>query len=152
MHLLLQTPFSPAALIIRIALGVVMFPHGAQKALGWFGGDGFKTTLSQFHQEMGIPVPLALLAMAAEFLGSMGVIVGFLTRIAAFGIACTVIVAAWTVHWQFGFFLNWFGKKAGNGVEYHILALGMALSLIVSGGGMFSLDRFILQTASFVET
>ena len=75
----------------------------------------------------------------------MGVIVGFLTRIAAFGIACTVIVAALMVHWPFGFFLNWFGEKKGNGIEYHILALGMALSLIVSGSGMLSLDRFILQ-------
>ena len=145
MYLLLQTPFSLAALIIRVALGVVIFPHGAQKVLGWFGGSGFTATLTQFHQEMGIPVPFALLAMAAEFLGSMGVIVGLLTRIAAFGIACTVIVAALTVHWQFGFFLNWFGEKRGNGIEYHILALGMALSLIVVGGGMLSLDRFILQ-------
>src|SRR5215470_17236023 len=110
MYLLLQTPFSLAALIVRVALGVVMFPHGAQQVLG-----------------------------------SMGVIVGFHTRIAAFGIACTVIVAALMVHWQFGFFLNWFGEKRGNGIEYHILALGMALSLIVVGGGMLSLDRFILQ-------
>ena len=145
MYLLLQTAFSLVALIVRFALGVVMFPHGAQKVLGWFGGVGFKVTLTQFHQEMGISVSFALLAMAAEFLGSIGLIVGFLTRIAAFGLACTITVAALTVHWQFGFFLNWFGEKKGNGIEYHILALGMALSLIVSGSGMLSLDRFILQ-------
>src|SRR5215471_16292962 len=95
---MLQTDGGVVGLILRITLGVVIFPHGAQKVLGWFGGSGFTATLTQFHQEMGIPVPFALLAMAAEFLGSMGVIVGLLTRIAAFGIACTVIVAALTVH------------------------------------------------------
>jgi putative oxidoreductase len=145
MYLLLHTPFSLAALIVRIALGVVTFPHGAQKVLGWFGGPGFKATLEQFNKEMGIPTPLAVLAMAAEFLGSIGLIVGCLTRIAAFGIACTMIVAALMVHWRFGFFMNWFGEKQGNGVEYHILAIGIALSVIVSGGGMLSLDRAILR-------
>src|SRR5713226_3545854 len=106
MYLLLHTPFSLAALIVRIALGVVNFPHGAQKVLGWFDGPGFKATLEQFNKEMGIPTPLAVLAMAAEFLGSIGLIVGCLTRIAAFGIACTMIVAALMVHLRFGFFIN----------------------------------------------
>lgn len=82
---------------------VVSFPHGAQKALGWFGGPGFKATLDQFDKEMGIPAPLAVLAIAAELFGSIGLIVGCLTRIAAFGIACTMIVAALMVHLRFGF-------------------------------------------------
>lgn len=72
MHLLLQTAFSLAALIVRVALGVVMFPHGGQKVIGWFGGGGFEATLTQFQQEIGIPIPFRLLTMAAEFLGSGG--------------------------------------------------------------------------------
>src|SRR6266849_2083308 len=89
----------------QIMLAVVMFPHGAQKVLGWFGGQGFKPTV-QFFTSAGIPPVLALLAMAAEFLGPLGLAVGLLTRLAAFGIGCVMLVALITTHWPYGFFMN----------------------------------------------
>src|SRR4029077_5922213 len=110
----------------RLALGVVMFAHGAQKMLGWFGGDGFAGTMG-FFTSQGIPAPFAFLAIAAEFFGSMGLIVGFLGRVCALGIFCNMLVAIVAVHASNGFFMNWFGKQAGEGFEYHLLAIGLAV-------------------------
>src|SRR5271170_5202450 len=113
LHTLLKTNDSASGFIARLTLGVVMFPHGAQKVLGWFGGYGFDATLHSFTTKMGIPVVFALLAFAAEFLGSIGLIVGALTRIAAFAIACEMLVAIFAVHLPNGFFMNWTGHQAG---------------------------------------
>ena len=132
---LLQTDSGVVGLILRITLAVVFFPHGAQKVLGWFGGHGFKGTMKYFT-DSGIPTVFALLAMAAEFLGPVGLAVGLLTRIAALGIACVMLVAIVRVHWPNGFFMNWFGNQKGEGFEYHLLALGMAISLIIAGAGL----------------
>lgn len=120
-----------------------MFPHGAQKVLGWFGGHGFSATLDAFTGKMGIPLVFALLAIAAEFLGSLGLIVGLLTRVAALGITCVMLVATLMVHLQNGFFMNWFGNKQGEGFEYHLLAMAIGLALMIQGGGRWSLDRLI---------
>ena len=139
---LLQTDSGVAGLILRLTLAIVMFPHGAQKALGWFGGHGFKATVNHF-KSTGIPVFLAVLAIAAEFLGPIGLAVGFLTRIAAFGIACVMVVAVMTVHWPHGFFMNWNGNQKGEGFEYHLLAVAIAITLIIIGGGAWSLDRVL---------
>jgi putative oxidoreductase len=136
---LLETDSGVAGLVLRITLAVVMFPHGAQKALGWFGGHGFKGTMKYFTSS-GIPTVFALLAIAAEFLGPLGLAVGLLTRVAAFGIACVMLVAIVTVHWPHGFFINWSGNQKGEGIEYHLLALGIAITLIIVGGGIWSLD------------
>jgi putative oxidoreductase len=136
---LLQTDSGVVGLILRITLAVVMFPHGAQKVFGWFGGPGFKGTM-KYLTDSGIPTVFALLAIAAEFLGSLGLAVGFLTRIAAFGIACVMLVAIATVHGSQGFFMNWYGNQKGEGFEYHLLALGIAIALIVVGAGVWSLD------------
>jgi putative oxidoreductase len=136
---LLETDANVVGLILRFALAVVIFPHGAQKVLGWFGGQGFTPTL-QFFTSAGIPPALALLAMAAEFLGPLGLAVGLLTRAAACGIACVMLVAMATVHWSQGFFMNWSGTQQGEGFEYHLLALGIAIALIVRGGGVWSVD------------
>lgn len=142
-RLLFGTSNDPVALVARLALGIVMFPHGAQKVLGWFGGYGFSGTMDFFTQTMGIPAVLALLAIAAEFLGSIGLIAGFLTRVAAFGIAVNMVVAALLVHLPNGFFMNWSGQQAGEGFEYHILAVGLAVVLMIRGGGMLSVDRAV---------
>ena len=138
--LLLQTDAGVAGLLLRLTLAVVIFPHGAQKVLGWFGGHGFKPTV-QFFTSAGIPPLLALLAMAAEFLGPLGLVVGLLMRLAAFGIACVMLVAIATVHWAHGFFMNWSGTQPGEGFEYHLLVLGIAIALIIKGGGTWSVDR-----------
>ena len=110
--------------ILRLVLGVVFFAHGAQKALGWFGGYGFSGTMSFFTQQMHVPAPFAFLAICAEFLGSIGLILGLLGRVAAFGIACNMVVAICMIHRHFGLFANWSGTQKGEGFEYHLLAIG----------------------------
>jgi len=128
--------------ILRVMLGIVFLPHGAQKVLGWFGGGGFSGTMGMF-ESMGVPTLFAFLAIMAEFLGSLGLILGLLTRIAAFGITCVMLVAVMMVHLPNGIFMNWSGKQAGEGFEYHILVLAITIALMMRGGGRWSLDRKI---------
>ena len=131
--------------IVRIVLGVVFFAHGAQMALGWFGGAGLRNTVQVFREHLRIPTALALLAVAAEFLGGLGLLVGLLSRIAALGIAAVMLVALLTVHWKFGFFMNWYGEQRGNGIEYHVLVLVLALVVMIKGGGPSSLDQVLYK-------
>jgi putative oxidoreductase len=138
---LLQTDDDAASLILRVLLGAVMFAHGAQKVLGVFGGHGLAGTMGFFTGQLGIPAPLAVLAIATEFLGSLGLFFGFLTRLAALGIGVLMVVAAVMVHLPNGFFMNWFGNQKGEGFEYHILAVAIALALLIRGGGKWSIDR-----------
>lgn len=139
---ILQTDNSSASLVGRLALGIVIFPHGAQKVLGWFGGGGFDATMQGFAS-LGIPAPFAFLAVVAEFAGSIGLVLGCLTRVAAFGIGCNMVVAALMVSLPHGFFMNWYGNQKGEGYEFHILAAGLALVLVIRGGGMASVDRWL---------
>ena len=131
--------------LLRLGLGIVMFAHGAQKMLGWWGGGGFETTMSGFGQ-MGIPAVFGFLAIAAEFFGGLGLIVGFLTRIAAFGVACNMLVAAVMVHAPHGLFLDWSGAQDGHGVEFHILALALSVAVMRLGAGAVSVDRAIYRS------
>jgi putative oxidoreductase len=124
-----------------------MFPHGAQKVLGWFGGYGFARTLSLFTGQLGIPTVFALLAIAAEFLGAIGLLIGTLSRVAAFGIACVMVVATLTVQLQNGLFMNWTGQQAGEGFEFDVLATALALIVMLYGGGAWSLDRWLARHA-----
>jgi putative oxidoreductase len=143
MKFLFKTNNSFAPTIARLTLGIVFFPHGAQKALGLFGGYGFSGTMNFFTQQMHIPAVFAALAIAAEFLGSLGLITGFLSRIAAFGIAVNMVVAVVMVHAANGFFMNWYGNQKGEGFEYHILTLGIALIVMIYGAGKASVDGVI---------
>ena len=145
MNALFRTQDSAALMVVRLALGTVMLPHGLQKTLGLFGGGGFSGTMS-FFTGQGMPAALAFLVILAESAGSLGLIVGFLTRIAALGIGCVMIGAIFMVHWPNGFFMNWFGKQTGEGFEYHLLAIGMALALIIGGGGKASVDGAIAES------
>ena len=145
MKALFRTEDSLPLLIARLALGIVMLPHGMQKSLGLFGGPGFSGTMGMFTSQ-GMPAPLAFLVILGESAGSLGLIVGFLSRIAGFGITCIMLGAIGMVHWQNGFFMNWSGKQAGEGFEYHILALGVALAVLVGGGGRASVDRAIAES------
>src|SRR4051812_19771765 len=135
---LIRTTDDAVALVLRLILGIVMFPHGAQKVLGWFGGYGFNATLQGMSKML--PSALVVLVMIAEFFGSLGLILGLLTRIAAFGIGAVMLGAILTVHGKFGFFMNWQGKQPGEGFEYHLLALGLAVALMIKGGGKASVD------------
>lgn len=143
---LMSTTDDPAITILRFLFGIVFFAHGAQKALGWFGGFGFTGTMGFFTQKLNIPAPLAALAIAAEFLGGMGLLVGLLSRIAAFGIACNMVVAVYMIHRHFGFFANWYGQQKGEGFEFHILAVAIALFIMIKGSGALSLDRALSKS------
>lgn len=140
---LLHTENDYGALFVRLALGIVMFPHGAQKLLGWFGGYGFSGTMGFFTETMGIPYLLALLVVLAEFFGALGLIFGALTRIAALGIGSVMLGAIFLVHLPHGFFMNWSGNQAGEGFEFHLLAIGMSLALLIRGAGALSIDRLL---------
>lgn len=148
MRKLIETDNDVAPFILRILLGIVFFPHGAQKVLGWFGGNGFSGTMGFFTGNLGVPVVFALLAILAEFLGPLGLITGFLTRIAAFGIACNMVVAVFMLHLQNGFFMNWSGNQKGEGFEYHILVVAITIVLMIKGGGRWSLDGLLSGRAS----
>ncbi|TGK14470.1 DoxX family protein [Leptospira stimsonii] len=138
-----QTESSWILTFVRIALGLVMLPHGLQKLFGWFGGFGLSATMS-FFQSQGIPSVIAFLVILAESFGALGLILGFATKLSAFGIALTMIGAAIFVR-DNGFFMNWFNTQAGEGFEYHILAIAMALALLIGGGGALSLDALISE-------
>jgi putative oxidoreductase len=140
-HALLSTEKSSLLTVLRIALGLVMLPHGLQKTFGWFGGYGFTGTMGGFTS-MGIPAFLAFLVILAESAGAVALITGFTTRSAAFGIGATMAVAS-LVHKSNGFFMNWSGQQKGEGFEYHILAIAIAVVLMIGGAGRFSVDRAI---------
>src|SRR5256714_6394681 len=144
---LFATDDSIPVAVLRLVLGVVFFAHGAQEMLGWFGGFGVSGTVGYMNSMLHIPKPLALLAIAAEFFGSLGLILGFLTRIAALGIATNMIVATWMVHRHFGFFINWTGAQKGEGFEFHLLALAIAAFLVIRGAGAFSVDGAIAKAS-----
>ncbi len=127
--------------VVRLVLGVVFFAHGAQKMLGWFGGYGFHGTMGFFTQMMHVPAPLAFLAICAEFFGGLGLLLGLLSRVAAFGISVNMLVAIFTVHIHNGFFANWTGQQKGEGFEYHLLALALLLVVMIKGAGALSIDR-----------
>jgi putative oxidoreductase len=113
--------------------------------MGWFGGYGFTGTMGGFTS-MGIPAFLAFLVIVSESAGALALITGFTTRIAAFGIGTTLAVAS-LMHKSNGFFMNWSGQQKGEGFEYHILAVGIAIVLMIGGAGRFSLDRLLSNTS-----
>ena len=142
-HALLATDRSIALTVLRVALGLVILPHGLQKTIGAFGGHGYTGTMG-FFASIGIPAILGFLAIAAESAGAVALVAGFTTRIAAFGILVTMTVAG-SMHTANGFFMNWSGAQKGEGFEYHILAGAMALVLVIAGGGRASIDRLIAR-------
>src|SRR5262249_6841322 len=145
---LIATDSDIATAILRLVLGVIFFAHGAQKMLGWFGGYDFSGTMGFFTGMMHIPAAFAFLAIAAEFFGGLGLILGFLTRIAALGITVNMLVAIALVHGKVGFFMNWGGTQKAEGFEYHLLVLAMAIFLMIRCGGALSIDRALASGLS----
>jgi len=131
--------------VLRVLLGIVIFPHGAQKLLGWFGGGGFTASMRWFESSFHIPTIFALLAILAESVGAVALIAGFFTRIAALAISVNMLVAVALVHGKVGFFMNWGGTAKGEGFEYHILAVAIGIALMIKGGGRWSLDGVIAR-------
>jgi len=139
---LFQTNNNSAGLVARVALGVVILPHGLQKLFGLFGGFGFSATMDYFVGT-GLPAAIAFLIIVAESFGALGLICGFLSRFAAFGICLIMLGAIFLVHLQHGFFMNWFGNQQSEGFEYHLLALGLGIATMIAGSGKWSLDKLI---------
>src|SRR5882724_4471602 len=141
---LIQTSNDWTLTILRLAAGIMIFPHGLQKTFGWFGGAGFSGQMAGFELSH-IPAVFAFLAIMAEFLGGLGLILGALTRIAAFGLAANMVVAVYAVHWRNGLFMNWSGQQKGEGFEFHILVVAIAVVLMARGGGAASVDRALAK-------
>lgn len=144
---LVRTEADVAPFVLRLTLALVMFPHGAQKLLGWWGGYGFSGTMGHFTGALGIPAVLAFLVIVAEFFGPIALAAGVLSRVAAGAIAAVMVGAVTLSHWPNGFFMNWSGQQAGEGFEYHLLVMGIALVLLVKGSGRFSIDRRLTVVA-----
>jgi putative oxidoreductase len=142
---LVSTDSSSSQLVIRLTLALVMLPHGLQKTLGLFGGYGFFGTMGFFTEKLGMPGAVAFLVIMAESLGSIALGIGLLTRFCAASIALVMVGAISMGHFQNGFFMNWYGNQAGEGFEYHLLVIGMALALMLSGGGRASIDRALAK-------
>jgi putative oxidoreductase len=145
---LISTTDAAWPMILRVTLGGVMIPHAAQKTLGLFGGPGYAKTMQWFTEQLHLPTALAVLVIVVEQAGSLALVLGLLTRAAAVGIGAVMIGAILTVHLQNGFFMNWFGTQAGEGFEFHLLALAMVAALILGGGGRASVDRALCHAAS----
>jgi putative oxidoreductase len=129
----------------RLVLGLVFFAHGAQKLLGWYGGQGLRNTVEALTTQVHLPKSLAVLVICTEFFGGLGLMLGFFSRLAALGTLAAMLGAVATVHYRFGLFMNWFGEKKGHGFEYHLLAIALAVVVIIKGGGALSLDHAICE-------
>jgi len=145
LRIIFGTQNDTTGLIMRLTLGCVMLPHGLQKVFGLFGGAGLQATMQALTTKLGLPAPVAVLVILAESAGALGLICGFCTRLCAFGIGLVMGGAIFLVHGRHGFFMNWFGKQSGEGFEYHLLAIGLALALFIHGGGKWSLDQRIAR-------
>lgn len=132
------SPWGPS--LARLALGVIFTAHGSQKLLGWFGGLGWPGTIEAF-KGMGMPSYLTALVILTEFFGGLAVLLGLFTRLAALGITAVMVGAIATVHWQNGFFLNWFNEPGkGHGIEMNLALIGLALTLACTGPGKMALE------------
>ncbi len=141
---LIRTEPELSILLLRLALGIVFFAHGAQKMLGWFGGGGFSGTMDAMTG-MGMPAVIVFLIIIGEFFGALGLLAGFLSRVAAGGIGIIMLGAIFMVHAQNGFFMNWYGNQQGEGFEYHLLAIGICMALLIKGSGALSIDRMLAE-------
>jgi len=138
---LLATEGDWGATVARVTLGAVMLPHGVQKLLGWFGGYGFQATMGFLTTQAGLPYPIALLVILIESFGALALVIGLAGRVMAAGVAAVMVGAVVTTHLRNGFFMNWSGAQRGEGFEYHILALALALVVMLRGSGAASVDR-----------
>jgi putative oxidoreductase len=139
---LMQTHNDLALALARFILGIVLFAHGAQKVLGWFGGFGITGTVNMFAK-FGMPAGLVYFVMFVEFFGGLSMLFGLLSRLAGLGIVALMLGAIFTVHLQNGFFMNWMGNQKGEGFEFHLLVIAIAVLVMLRGAGALSLDRAI---------
>ncbi len=142
MDVFFQSESSPALLILRLCLAVVFFAHGSQHFAGWFGGRGLKSTVTNWNERYQIPVAIGVIGVFTEFFGSFALVIGFMTRLVVLGLMIFMWVAMRKGHWGNGFFMA-HGPGSGSGIEYCLVLLLMNLALLVGGGGVLSLDRWL---------
>jgi putative oxidoreductase len=130
--------------ITRLTIGLVMFPHGAQKVFGWFGGPGYANEMKFFTETLHIPWLMAFAVIIIEFLGSISLIIGFASRLWAAAMIFLFIGIIFTEHVDHGFFMNWYGTQKGEGYEYHLLIIGLSLATLIRGSGKYSMDRILV--------
>jgi putative oxidoreductase len=145
---ILENKADAAVLILRLTVGVVIFAHGAQKLLGWFGGYGFDGTMHYFTDTVGLPYLIGFLVIIGESLGMIALAIGLLTRFTAVSLVVIMAGAFFVDHAQHGFYMNWFGQNAGEGYEYDILVVGAAVAIAVLGAGRYSLDAWVARLRS----
>jgi putative oxidoreductase len=137
---LLATDDHIAPFIARVAVGGVIFAHGAQKLLGWFGGKGWSGTM-EFFTNWGFHPALVVLLILVESIGMLLLVAGFGGRIWAALLSIVMVIAVVKArHFQW-FFMNWYGERRGEGFEYHLLVLALALIVMIAGSGKWSLDQ-----------
>jgi len=137
---LCSTDGSFTGLVLRLTVGLIMLPHGAQKAVGLFGGYGFKATMKFFTENLQLPWIVSVLIILVEFIGAIGLISGFGSKIWAALFIMIMIGAIVTTNYANGFFMNWFGNQKGEGYEYHLLVIGLCTALLITGSGKYSID------------
>lgn len=142
---LLRTDDRISTLILRISVGAIILAHGVQKLFGWFGGTGPEVFLDSFNKWFGIPTPILVLVILSDSFAAFLLILGLATRIAAVCIGIVMLGAISIVHWKWGFYMNWFGQERGEGYEFHILVFGVMVALILTGGGKWSVDKYLAQ-------
>ncbi|RKR15376.1 putative oxidoreductase [Maribacter vaceletii] len=142
---ILKTKDNWGQLIARLTLGLVLFPHGAQKMLGLFGGYGYTATLNALTNQMQLSWIIAFLVIKIEFFGAIFLILGFASRIWSLAIVFLFIGIIFTAQMEHGFFMNWFGAQKGEGYEYSLLIIGLAITTVINGSGKFSLDTQIIK-------
>lgn len=145
MNKILITESNWGALAARLTLGIVLFPHGAQKMLGLFGGYGFTGTMDAFTNQMHLPWIVAFTVIMIEFFGSISLLLGFASRLWSLAIAGLFIGIIFTTHLEHGFFMNWFGNQAGEGYEYALLVIGIAVAVLINGSGKYALDAHLVK-------
>lgn len=143
---LLKTTPNIGFSISRWTLGIVMFPHGAQKLLGLFGGYGYSATMDALTSQMGLPSIIAFSVIMIEFFGSVSLILGFFSRFWSLALTGMFIGIILTTQLEHGFFMNWYGNQAGEGYEFSLLIIGLALSVFINGSGKWSLDSLISKS------
>lgn len=131
--------------VLRLTLAIVMLPHGCQLLFGWFNGFGFNGSMNYFTQVEGLPWLVGFGVILLQFLGVLLILFGFMGRLLAFAMTVLFIGMILTSHWQHGFFMNWMGSQKGEGFEFHLLAIGLCLTLLASGSGSYSFDALLTK-------
>ncbi|KAB2879255.1 DoxX family protein [bacterium] len=131
--------------LLRIVSGFIILAHGVQKLFGWFGGHGIGETMDSFEQWFGLPAFVTFLVILSDSVGALCLIAGFATRFMASSIAAVMIGAIALVHGKWGFYMNWYSERRGEGFEFHLLVLAIMIVLIIRGGGKASIDRWIAR-------